>query len=159
AGVDSPTPGDRVVAMASGAFATHVTTPADFVARVPEGVDLVDAATMPITTLTAVYALEQLGRLGAGERVLIHAGPGRVGMAAVQVAHRGGAEVFATAGTPEKRAVLEALGVGHVYDSRSLSFADDVMTATEGAGVDVVLNSLTGEFIARSLDVVASGGR
>ena len=117
------------------------------------------AATIPIAFLTAAYALRTLAGLAAGERVLIHAAAGGVGLAAVQLAQRVGAEVFATAGNDEKRAFLRRLGVPHVMDSRSLDFAAEVMRRTEGRGVDVVLNSLSGEFISRSLSVLAPRGR
>ncbi len=158
-GVEGLHVGDRVLAMGRGAFATHLTTSADLAIRIPDALSFEDAATIPIPFLTAQYALHSLGRLRAGERVLVHAGAGGVGMAAVQLALRAGAEVFATAGNPEKRAMLRSLGVHHVFDSRSLDFAQGVREATGGEGVDVVLNSLSGEFIARSLDVLATGGR
>jgi acyl transferase domain-containing protein len=158
-GVERLRPGDRVIAMARGSFADYVTTAADLVIGVPDDLSFDDAATIPIPFLTAHLALDKLGGLAAGERVLIHAGAGGVGMAAVQLAQRAGAKIFATAGSPEKRDALRALGVRHVFDSRSLAFADDVLRATGGTGVDVVLNSLTGDFIPRSLDVLAPGGR
>ncbi len=109
--------------------------------------------------MTAYYALHHLGRLSKGERVLIHAAAGGVGQAALQIAQHVGAEIFATAGTPEKRAFLSQQGVQHVMDSRSLEFADEVMRITGGEGVDVVLNSLAGEFIPRSLATLRTGGR
>jgi NADPH:quinone reductase-like Zn-dependent oxidoreductase/acyl carrier protein len=151
--------GDRVVAMGVGAFASHLTTLADLAVRIPDELGAADAATIPIAFATAEHALVDLGRLAAGDRVLIHAAAGGVGLAAVQVAMRAGAEVFATAGSPRKRAVLEAMGVRHVFDSRTLAFADDVLSATDGRGVDVVLNSLMGDAIARSLDALAPAGR
>jgi myxalamid-type polyketide synthase MxaB len=94
-----------------------------------------------------------------GERVLIHAAAGGVGLAAVQIAQAVGAEIFATAGSPEKRDYLRSLGVRHVMDSRTLAFADEIRRLTGGEGVDVVLNSLTGEAIARSLSVLRLCGR
>jgi acyl carrier protein len=103
--------------------------------------------------------LHTVGEIGAGDRVLIHAAAGGVGMAAVQLARRAGAEVFATAGKPRKRAYLRSLGIEHVMDSRSLDFADEVLTATGGEGVDLVLNSLTGEAIPRGLSLLRDGGR
>jgi acyl transferase domain-containing protein/NADPH:quinone reductase-like Zn-dependent oxidoreductase/NAD(P)-dependent dehydrogenase (short-subunit alcohol dehydrogenase family)/acyl carrier protein len=151
--------GQRVVAMAADTFRTYVTIPAVLVAPFPEGMTFGEAATIPITFLTAEYALNRLGKMKAGERVLIHAGAGGVGLAAVQLAQRAGAEVFATAGSDEKRDYLKSLGVAHVFDSRSLSFAEGVMKATGGEGVDLVLNSLTGEFIPKSLGVLRRGGR
>ncbi len=98
----------------------------------PEAMTFDDAATIPITFLTALYALAKIGRLTAGERVLIHAAAGGVGMAAVQIAQRLGAEVYATAGSDRKRDLLRSLGVRHVFDSRSLDFAEGVMAATGG---------------------------
>ena len=151
--------GQRVVAMAADTFRTYVTIPAVLVAPFPEGMTFGEAATIPITFLTAEYALNRLGKMKAGERVLIHAGAGGVGLAAVQLAQRAGAEVFATAGSDEKRDYLKSLGVEHVMDSRSLSFAEGVMKATAGEGVDLVLNSLTGEFIPKSLGLLRRGGR
>jgi NADPH:quinone reductase-like Zn-dependent oxidoreductase/acyl carrier protein/NADP-dependent 3-hydroxy acid dehydrogenase YdfG len=152
--------GDRVVAVApAGGFSSWVTVPAPLVARVPEGLELEEAATIPIAFLTAHYALERLAKLTRGDRVLIHAAAGGVGLAAVQLAQRAGAEVYATAGSAEKHAFLAALGVRHVFSSRSLAFAEQVMARTGGRGVDVVLNSLAGDFIPRSLDVLARGGR
>jgi acyl transferase domain-containing protein/NADPH:quinone reductase-like Zn-dependent oxidoreductase len=158
-GVDHFRPGDRVMAMAPAALADYTTTAAALAIGIPDTMTFEDAATLPIAFLTAQLALVTLAGLAAGDRVLIHAAAGGVGMAAVQLAQRAGAEVFATAGTPEKRAALSALGVRHVFDSRSLAFADEVRQATGEKGVDVVLNSLAGEFIPRSLDVVAPGGR
>src|SRR5207248_7753193 len=93
------------------------------------------------------------------EKILIHAASGGVGLAAVQVARLTGAEIFATAGSEEKRAFLRSLGLRHVFDSRSHGFAEQIMQRTRGAGVNVVLNSLTGEFISRGLSVLAAGGR
>ena len=125
-----------------------------------------EAATMPIVFLTAYYALHELGRLRAGERVLIHSATGGVGLAALQLAQQAcaegrsiGVEVFATAGNPEKRAFLRDLGVKLVMDSRSLAFADEVMAYTDGQGVDLVLNTLPGETIASSISILRAGGR
>ncbi|HVU25272.1 MAG TPA: SDR family NAD(P)-dependent oxidoreductase [Opitutus sp.] len=159
AGVTDFAVGDSVVAYANGCFAAFVTAPANAVAKRPAGLGAAEAATLPAAFATAHHALVTQGRLAAGERVLIHAAAGGVGMAAVQIAQRIGAEVFATAGSPEKRAALRALGVKHVMDSRTLAFADDVQAATNGRGVDVVLNSLGGEFLSRSLELVAPRGR
>jgi acyl carrier protein len=94
-----------------------------------------------------------------GERVLIHAAAGGVGLAAVQIAQQIGAEIYATAGRDEKRDYLRALGVEHILDSRSLSFVDDIRKLTHGEGVDLVLNSLAGEFIPASLGLLRSYGR
>ena len=112
-----------------------------------------------VAFLTAYYGLHRLAGLRAGERVLIHAAAGGVGLAAVQLAQRLGAEVFATAGSAAKREMLRSKGVRHAMNSRSLSFADEVLEATHGEGVHVVLNALAGDFIPASLRVLASGGR
>ncbi|MCF6524678.1 type I polyketide synthase [Streptomyces sp. JJ36] len=158
-GVDRFRPGDRVMAVAPSALAAYATTAQELVAPCPEGLTDEQAAALPIAFLTVVYGLERLARLGPGESVLVHSATGGVGLAALQVARRNGAEVYATAGTEEKRALLRSLGVRHVMDSRSLDFADQVAEATGGRGVDVVLNSLTGEALRRSLGLLAPGGR
>jgi len=158
-GVEGFRPGDLVIAAGDGAFASHMTTRAWFVAPWPLGWTAAEAACLPVVFVTAWYALSELGRLSGGERVLVHAAAGGVGMAAIQWAHHVGAEVFATAGTPEKRALVESLGVKYVSDSRSLRFVDDVLRWTNGEGVDVVLNSLSGAFIPRSLELLREFGR
>jgi NADPH:quinone reductase-like Zn-dependent oxidoreductase/acyl carrier protein len=112
-----------------------------------------------VAFLTAHYALNQLAGLEPGERVLIHSATGGVGLAAMHLAREARAEIYATAGTDEKRRLLETLGVRRAMDSRSLSFADEVMEATGGEGVDVVVNSLAGEALARGLAILRPGGR
>jgi acyl transferase domain-containing protein/acyl carrier protein len=159
AGVRHLKPGDEVLGMAGGSLRSFVTTTADLMAIKPPSLGSEEAATLPITFLTADYALHRLAGLRRGERVLIHAAAGGVGLAAVQVALRAGAEIFATAGNPDKRALLESMGVTHVLDSRSLDFAGEVQARTRGQGVDVVLNSLAGEFIDKSVASLAPGGR
>ena len=151
--------GDTVLAIAGGSFSKYVLTPADWVIAKPQGLNDEQAATIPIAFLTAYYGLYRLAGIKKGERVLIHAAAGGVGMAAVQLAQWVGAEVFGTAGSPEKRAYLKFLGVDHVMDSRTLDFADEIMAVTGGRGVDIVLNALAGEFIPKSFSVLAPGGR
>ncbi|HTU20951.1 MAG TPA: type I polyketide synthase [Gemmataceae bacterium] len=151
--------GDEVLAVAPFSFGSHVVTRAELAVPKPPRWSFEEAATLPIAFLTAAYALEHLGHLSAGERVLIHSATGGVGLAAVQLARRAGAEIFATAGTPEKRDYLKSLGIAHVMDSRSLAFADEVMEQTNGRGVDVVLNSLAGEALVRSVEILADYGR
>ncbi|GAA3036158.1 type I polyketide synthase [Actinokineospora globicatena] len=152
ADVTAFSPGDKVIAMAEGGFADYVTVAASYVAALPAGLSLIEGATVPLAFLTAQYALTRLAKLKAGERVLIHAASGGVGQAAVQIALALGAEVIATA-SESKRDAVRALGVTQVLDSRSTSFAEGL------APVDVVLNSLTGEFIDAGLSVLAEGGR
>ena len=151
--------GDDVIAFASGSFRDYLVTDAAFVVPMAGALSFEEAATIPIVFLTAYHALHRLANLKAGERVLVHAAAGGVGMAAAQLALRAGAEVFGTAGTPEKRSRLTAMGVHHVMDSRSLDFADEILARTDGRGVDVVLNSLVGEYIPRSMGILAPNGR
>jgi acyl transferase domain-containing protein/acyl carrier protein len=158
-GVEGLEVGDGVIAFAPGCLGSFVTSDASLVMPKPPRLSFEEAATLPIAFFTAHYALNRLGRLAEGERILIHAAAGGVGQAAVRIAQRTGAEIFATAGSPEKREFLKSLGIQHVMDSRSLDFADEVMELTGGEGVDVVLNSLAGEFIPRSLSTLRDGGR
>jgi NADPH:quinone reductase-like Zn-dependent oxidoreductase len=151
--------GDEVFGLGAGTFATHVVLPALMLVRRPVTISPAQAASLPVAGLTAHYALRVLARLRAGERVLIHAAAGGVGTAAVMICQHAGAEIFATAGNEDKRDFLRRLGVRHVMSSRTLDFAHDVLHATGGGGVDVVVNSLAGEFITRSLDVLAPFGR
>jgi acyl transferase domain-containing protein/acyl carrier protein len=158
-GVTTLRPGDRVVAMAASAFAEYVTTPAAYAAILPKQISDAEAATLLVAFSTACHGLLDLADLKKGERVLIHGGAGGVGMAAIQVARDIGAEIFATAGTPERRALLTECGVAHVFDSRSLSFADEIRALTDGRGVDVILNSLAGEALRQSFALLAPHGR
>jgi NADPH:quinone reductase-like Zn-dependent oxidoreductase/acyl carrier protein len=151
--------GDRVVALAARSFDSHVIARADLTVLKPDVLSFAEAVTIPSAFLTAAYGLKQLAGLQPGQRILIHAATGGVGLAAVLLAQQIGAEIFATASSPEKHAFLRALGVRHIFSSRTLDFADQVLQATDGRGVDVALNSLADEFIPRSLDVMATGGR
>ncbi|MFI1677832.1 SDR family NAD(P)-dependent oxidoreductase [Streptomyces sp. NPDC020607] len=151
--------GDRVMGVLHGSFGPTAVADTRMVAPVPRGWDMRQAAGMPVAYLTAWYGLAELAGLKAGERVLIHAATGGVGMAAVQIARHVGAEVFATA-SPAKHAVLEEMGIdaAHRASSRDLAFEDTFRQATDGRGMDVVLNSLTGEFIDASLRLLGEGG-
>jgi NADPH:quinone reductase-like Zn-dependent oxidoreductase/acyl carrier protein len=151
--------GDEVLAVANASFGSYTTADARAVVSKPHTFSFGQAATIPIAFLTAYYSLNYLARLSHGERVLIHAAAGGVGLAAVQLAKHAGAEIFATAGSPEKRAYLKSMRVPHIMDSRSLNFADEIMKKTGGKGVDVVLNSLPGEYIPRSLSILGAYGR
>lgn len=152
-------PGDRVMALAPAALASHVVTPQHAVVPLPAEIDFAAAATIPVAYLTTVYALGTLARLEAGEHVLIHGAAGGVGLAAIQYAKYRGAIVIATAGSAAKREFLRQLGVDHVLDSRSLEFADAVMALTGNRGVEVVLNSLNGDAMERSLGLLRPFGR
>lgn len=152
-------PGDEVAAIAPFSFGSYTTTAAALVAHKPSHLTFEEAATIPIAFLTAHYSLNHVGRMAEGERVLIHAATGGVGLAAIQLAERAGAVVFATAGTPEKRELLDSLGISHVMDSRRLAFAEEILEATGGEGIDLVLNSLAGAAIDKGLSVLRDGGR
>ncbi|MBI5722134.1 MAG: type I polyketide synthase [Burkholderiales bacterium] len=151
--------GDAVVAVGHHCLQRHAVVAADLVAPRPKALDSASAGGVPIAFLTAAYGLSHLARLERGERVLIHSAAGGTGLAALQVARHAGAEIFATAGSEDKRALLRSMGVAQVFDSRSLRFADEVLAATAGRGVDVVLNSLAGEAIAEGLRCLAPYGR
>ncbi|HEY7991453.1 MAG TPA: SDR family NAD(P)-dependent oxidoreductase [Stellaceae bacterium] len=118
-----------------------------------------EAATVPVAMITALFSLEHLARLKKGERVLIHGAGGGVGLAAIQIAQAIGAEIYATAGTAEKRAFLGRLGVRHVFDSRTLEFDHEIRRETQGEGIDVVLNSIAGEAIAKGMSLLRPYGR
>ncbi len=158
-GVQSLRVGQAVVAVAPFSFGTHVTVVEQMVVPRPDPLSAPQAAAIPVVFMTAWYGLVHLARLRAGERVLIHSAAGGTGLAAVAIARHLGAEVFATAGTPEKRAWLREQGIRYVMDSRSLDFAEQTLAATGGEGVDVVLNSLSGQAIEASLSSLAVDGR
>ncbi len=158
-GVADFAPGDRVMAFGTNCFASYMVTGAAAVAKIPARLSYEEAATVPTVFLTCWYALKEVARLTAGERVLIHGAAGGVGLAAIQIAQQAGAEIFATAGNDEKREYLRSLGVKHIFDSRSLAFADQILEETNGEGVDVVLNSLAGAAMEKSLKVLRPFGR
>lgn len=159
AGVSSLQAGDRVMlTLTPGSMAHSVVSRAEFVTRLPASVTFAEGAGVPLAFLTAWHALVTVAQVKAGERVLIHAAAGGVGQAAIQVARSRGAEVFATASAPKQR-VLREQGIQWIYGSRTPEFSAAIMTVTGGRGVDVVLNSLTGELIRAGLDCTAPGGR
>jgi phthiocerol/phenolphthiocerol synthesis type-I polyketide synthase C len=158
ANVEGFNPGDAVVAITGGAFATHVTVDTRTVARLPAGLPLEAAVTIPVAFLTAYYGLVTCARLSHGEWVLIHGGAGGVGLAALQVARWRGARVIATASSVEKRDLAAALGAEHVFDARANGFVDGVRRAT-GGGLAVVLNSLSGEAMELTVGLLAPFGR
>lgn len=151
-------PGDEVFVHARDLFSSHVTVDAVRVVRKPSTLSLAQAASL-LPAVTAHQSLVRLAGLRAGERVLIHSAAGGVGLAAVRLAVGLGAEVYATAGSEERREFLRGEGVTGVADSRSTSFADDILRWTDGAGVDVVVNSLAGQMLHRSLGLLRSFGR
>jgi acyl transferase domain-containing protein/NADPH:quinone reductase-like Zn-dependent oxidoreductase/surfactin synthase thioesterase subunit/NAD(P)-dependent dehydrogenase (short-subunit alcohol dehydrogenase family)/ubiquinone/menaquinone biosynthesis C-methylase UbiE len=154
--------GDRVVAVAKNCFSSKVRTISSLAVHLPDHISFEEAATIPATFLTASYALNYLARMAEGETALIHAAAGGVGIAAIQLCKLAGVEVFATVGTEDKRKYLrEDLGVpdDHIMSSRNLDFVEQIMEKTKGRGVDMILNSLAGEALKKSVSVLAPFGR
>jgi acyl transferase domain-containing protein/acyl carrier protein len=159
ADVDHVAPGDRVFGLAVFGLSTHTLARGGDIRKIPGGLTFEQAATLPVVWMTSWHALQSVARMRKGETILIHAGAGGVGMAAIQIAHYLGAEVIASAGSPAKRALLETMGVKHVIDSRRADFAEAVMELTNRRGVDVVLNALAAEAIPMGLSCLAEFGR
>ncbi|GAA0846450.1 type I polyketide synthase [Streptosporangium amethystogenes subsp. fukuiense] len=152
-------PGDRVMGLFPNGAGPLTVTDRRLVARIPGDWSFARAAGVPVVFLTAFHGLVDLAGLKPGESLLVHAGAGGVGMAAIQLARHLGAEVYATA-SDGKRDVLRGLGVddGRIASTRDLAFARRFLRATGGRGVDVVLNSLAREFVDASLDLLPRGG-
>ncbi|MGW2332278.1 type I polyketide synthase, partial [Streptomyces sp. NPDC001700] len=159
-GVTDLAVGDRVFGMMGLSFGPTGVADARLLVRIPGGWSFEQAAATPIVFLTALFGLRDLAGVNAGERVLVHAGAGGVGMAAIQLARHLGAEVFATA-SEGKWGVLRSLGLDddHIASSRTLEFERKFLAVTDGRGVDAVLNSLAGEFVDASLRLLPRGGR
>ncbi|MCY3752148.1 MAG: SDR family NAD(P)-dependent oxidoreductase [Gammaproteobacteria bacterium] len=156
--VSTVSAGDHIVGLGFGAFGPQMVTHEELVTPAPKGFSVSELATVPSAFVSAALSFEFSG-LKAEDRVLVHAGAGGVGLAAIQLVQAAGAEVFATASMP-KQAYLRSLGVKHIFDSRTTAFGQEILAATGGEGVDVVLNSLTGEgFIDTSLSCLRQGGR
>ncbi|WP_129306066.1 type I polyketide synthase [Streptomyces sp. L2] len=159
-GVDRFTVGDRVMGLFSGAFGPLSVVDHRLVSAMPSTWTFAEAAAAPVVYLTAYYALVDLAGLSAGESILVHAAAGGVGTAAVQLARHLGAEVYGTA-SPAKWAAVRALGVDEdrIANSRTLEFEQHFLEATDGQGMDVVLDSLAREFVDASLRLLPRGGR
>ncbi len=151
--------GDRVVGFGPSSFSNRVLTKENALSQIPPSISFEAAATIPSTFFTVYYSLHHLARLQPGEKILIHGAAGGIGLAAIQIAKWMGAEIYATAGSNEKRDFLHLLGIENIYDSRSLNFADEILADTQGAGIDIVLNSLAGEAINRNFQVLKPFGR
>ncbi|WP_417737890.1 SDR family NAD(P)-dependent oxidoreductase [Rosistilla oblonga] len=149
--------GDLVIALGEETFADFVTVAASRITELPKELDYAQAATIPVAFLTASFALEEIGNLQPGQRVLIHSATGGVGLAAIQIAKARGAEIFATA-SPNKHAVLREQGITHIFDSRSPGFAAAIANATGGCGVDVILDTLPETMFEANLDSLADDG-
>ncbi|KXX76491.1 Lovastatin diketide synthase LovF [Madurella mycetomatis] len=153
--------GDRVAVMSKGTYANRVRVPAGRAHVIPEWMSFEDAATIPLVYMTALYSLFWLGNLREGQSVLIHSAAGGVGLAAIQLARYKKAEIFVTVGTDEKREFLtKTFGIppSHIFSSRDTKFVEQILRATSGRGVDIILNSLIGELLDASWRICADGG-
>ncbi|GAB4195551.1 MAG: hypothetical protein Tsb002_28130 [Wenzhouxiangellaceae bacterium] len=150
--------GDDVMVWHNGCLTSDFIVNIDKVVKMPEGMSYKEAACFPTVYMTAYYGLFDLAQIKAGDKILIHACAGGVGQVALQIAQQVGAEVYATASTG-KWDFLKSQGVKHVFNSRNLDFKDQILEMTGGKGVDIVLNSLAGDFITKSFDVLAENGR
>ena len=152
--------GDRVAGISlTGAWKTFVTCDANLAVKIPDDLPEGSAAAVPSAHATAWYGLHNLARIQAGDKVLIHSATGGVGQAAIAIARAAGAEIYATAGSDDRRNLLRSWGIQHVYDSRSTAFAEEIRRDTDGYGVDVVLNSLPGAAQKAGVDLLTFGGR
>ena len=159
-GVEGVALGDAVCALvASGGYAEYCTAPAEQVLPVPEGWSTVEAGGLPETFFTVWTNVFQRGRLRQGERFLVHGGSSGIGVTAIQLAHAFGAEVFATAGSPDKVKACEDLGARRGIDYRREDFVAVVREATGGKGVDLILDMVGGSYVSRNLDAAAVEGR
>lgn len=157
--------GDRVIFVFNGdnnCLQTRTRVPQDLLAKIPDAMSFEEAASIPVVFVTAYFCLYEVARLKAGETILVHAAAGGTGQAVIQLAKHLGAEVYATVSSREKRKLLMdeyGLAEDHVFSSRDLSFADGIMRMTEGKGVDVIVNSLSGEALRASFNCLAMFGR
>ncbi|KAK4215364.1 hypothetical protein QBC37DRAFT_459225 [Rhypophila decipiens] len=153
--------GDRVVAQINGTYVNHLQVVTDRVYHIPESLSFVDAATIPLVYLTAIYSLYHLGNLQEGQSVLIHSAAGGVGMAAIQLAKHKKCDIFVTVSTEEKRKLLASqfgIPANRMFSSRDTKFAEEIRRETNGRGIDVILNSLIGELLDESWRLTADGG-
>ena len=155
-------PGDRVCGGMLGCFRTYSRCDARLVTRIPQELSFVEAAALPVTYVTAWHSLTELARLEKGESILIHSASGGTGQSAIQVAQYLGAEIYVTVGSDEKKRLLVDLyhiPEDHIFYSRNASFAQGVMRMTHGRGVDVILNSLSGDLLVATWECMAPFGR
>ncbi|OSC39379.1 sulfolipid-1 biosynthesis phthioceranic/hydroxyphthioceranic acid synthase [Mycobacterium decipiens] len=152
--------GDHVGGMSpNGCWSTFVTCDARLAATLPAGLTDAQAAAVTTASATAWYGLQELARIKTGDKVLIHSGTGGVGQAAIAIARAAGAEIYATAGSETRRQLLRDMGIEHVYDSRSVEFAEQIRRDTDGYGVDIVLNSVFGAAQLAGIKLLSLGGR
>ncbi|KAK8135250.1 beta-ketoacyl synthase domain-containing protein [Apiospora sp. TS-2023a] len=153
--------GDRVAVMKAGTYANVIHTPAERAHAIPDTMSFNEAASIPLVFMTALYSMFYLGNLEEGQSVLIHSAAGGVGLAAIQLARLKKCQTFVTVGTEAKKTFLSTtFGIppSHIFSSRSDRFGQDILIATDGRGVDLVLNSLAGELLDTSWRIVADGG-
>ena len=153
--------GDRVAILKNGTFANRIQCPIERAHHIPDTMSFVDAATVPLVYLTSLYSLFDIGGLKKGQSVLIHSASGGVGLSAIQLAQWAGAEIYVTVGTQEKRDFLHqnyGIPYDRMFSSRTTAFGAEILAATEGKGIDVILNSLTGELLDESWRICADGG-
>jgi NADPH:quinone reductase-like Zn-dependent oxidoreductase/NAD(P)-dependent dehydrogenase (short-subunit alcohol dehydrogenase family)/SAM-dependent methyltransferase len=153
--------GDRVTSLFVTQLGNQVRVKSSNVVTIPDSISFTDAASIPLIFVTAWYCLNQVARLEKGQRILIHAGSGGVGQAAIQLAQQVGAEVFTTVGSATKKKLVQeryGLDDSHIFSSRSGAFKKQILDATQSMGVDVVLNSLAGQLLRDSWDCLAPFG-
>ena len=159
AGVENRAVGDRVVTMfGAGSHAAKRAVPGIATWVIPDGLDFARASTVPVAVATANECLFTAGNLGEGQTALIHAGAGGVGMAAIQLAKRAGATVISTASSDHKLERLREFGLDHGINYTTEDFAERTRELTDGRGADVVLDSVGGETLVKSIDALAYGG-
>ena len=152
--------GDKVCALVvGGGYAEYVAAPAPQCLPIPQGMDLVHAAGIPETTFTVWTNVFDRGRLVSGESFLVHGGSSGIGTTAIQLARAFGARVFATAGSDDKCALCEQLGAERAFNYRETDFVAGVREGTGGRGVDVILDMVAGDYLARNIDALAPDGR
>src|SRR3954471_15115424 len=155
-GVDAWAVGDEVCALlASGGYAEKVLVPAGQVMPVPDGVDLVTAGALPEVACTVWSNVFMIAGLQRDETLLVHSGAGGIGSFAIQLAHALGARVVATAGSPEKLAVCRSLGADVAVSYRDQDFVEEVRSATDGGGADVILDNMGAKYLGRNIDALA----
>ncbi|RDL42230.1 Acyl transferase hydrolase [Venustampulla echinocandica] len=153
--------GDRVAVLRNGTFANRIQVPIERTHHIPDTLSFEDAATIPLVYLTSVYSLFNTANLKEGQSVLIHSAAGGIGIACIQLAQFVGAEIYVTVGTDEKRKFLSEtfkIPTERIFSSRTTQFASEILAATEGRGIDVIINSLTGELLDESWRICADGG-
>jgi acyl transferase domain-containing protein/NADPH:quinone reductase-like Zn-dependent oxidoreductase/acyl carrier protein len=160
-GVSKFSVGDKVFFFSENCFATHTIVTQEMAEIIPSGMSLSQAATLPKAFFTAIYYLAHLAKMEPSERLLIHEAGEPTGLAGIQYGKYLSVEIFATVTSPEQRDLLHLLGLplDHILDANSLSFADKIMSLTRGEGVDVVINSLKGEAMQKSLSLMRPFGR